>query len=247
MSFGVYRPTMGVPGGHRELVSNQSLHKQRQMGEQMRRQETNPITGEPVVAMGGRPPSGSTKPVGNLGAGLVPNTGPLEHVMTNEKEVPSKRVDPTKNQSTSFQSGVSCLGHESLDPPRMQPWSRLTESNIGEGLCERRTPTPDRGGSSSRRSTPGQVVKGNMRPKDSLSGGGCVASDIVPEHPLNLPRKFGSVGAAVGSGGTSQIRQGPNGFVPFGPEDFDMPMAPPRAASRERPFQRACGAAVFAS
>lgn len=169
-----------------------------------------------------------------------------------EKDVPSKRVDPTKNQTTSFQSGVSCLAHEDKDPvdmhgfaPRMQP-SRITESCIGQGFCERRTPTPD-GGSSSRRSTPGQVVRTNLRPKDNLSAG-CLTSDKCSEHPLNLPGKAGRAGedgrkAAVG--GSCHIFQGPNGFVPMGPGDLDMPVqAHARSASRDRPFQRACGVAA---
>lgn len=243
MSFGMYRPTMGVAGGHRELVSNQSLHKQRVMGEQMRRQDINPITGEP---MGGAPTSDGgagtkQKQTGCLGSNLVPNSGPLDHMTVPDKDVPSKRVDPTKNQSTSFQSGVSCLAHENREPPRMQP-SRITDGQLGDGFCERRTPTPE---GSSRRSTPGQVVRSNTRPKDNLSGGGCVASDKYGEHPLNLPRKAGSAAAGIGSGGSCHIFQGPNGFVPMGPENFDMPEPEPaHFGAQHRPFQRACGVAA---
>lgn len=232
---------MGVPGGHRELVSNQSLHKQRQMGEQMRRQEINPITGEPMVSSNGRPPSGSRKPPNNLGAGLMPMSGPLDHMNLAEKDFPAKRVDPTKNQSTSFHSGVACMAHEDDRPFRMQP-SRITESSMGEDLCERRTPTPDRG-SSSRRSTPGQVVRSNMRPKDNLSGG-CITSDKFTDHPLSLPRKAGSAAPGIGSGGSCHILQGPNGFVPFGPEDMDVPVHAPAPAVGRQPFQRACGVAA---
>lgn len=237
MSFGMYRPTMGVAGGHRELVSNKSLHEQRKMGEHMRRQDINPITGEPV---GDPVSSGSSKPQGNLGAGLVPTSGPLDNVLLTGKDMPSKRADPTKNQSHSFHSGVSCLAHEAPQLPPAQP-SRITESCFGEGLCERESSSRD-----SRRGTPGQVVRSGIRPKDNLSGG-CVTSDQIPDHPLNLPRKAGSASAAVGSGGSCHIFQGPNGFVPLGPENFDMTEQPlPRrsAGASAQPFQRACGAAA---
>lgn len=251
---------MGVAGGHRETCSNQSLSQQRQMGEQMRRQELNPITGEPIVRGGfgsgsgadGLPPSGR-KPSGCLGPNLVPTVGPLDHMTAlNCKDVPNKRVDPTRNQSTSLHSGVACLAHESNEPSRAQP-SRITESCFGEGFQERerRTPTPDRSGSGngSRRSTPGEVVRSNFRPKDNLSAG-CLASDKFSDHPLNLPGKAGRAGAGHGSGGACSIMQGPNGFVPIGPEGFDMSgYAQMQPAPRDRPFQRACGrngvAAVF--
>mmetsp|Transcript_54070 Transcript_54070/g.86014 ORF Transcript_54070/g.86014 Transcript_54070/m.86014 type:complete len:244 (-) Transcript_54070:104-835(-) len=238
MSFGVYRPTMGVAGGHRELCSNQTAQEQRRLGEQMRRQENNPITGEPMSVPSRRPPSGSR---GSLRSGLVPSSGPLDHVIAPDKDVPSKRVDPTKNISSSFQSGVSCMTYDRPEVSRSQP-SRITESCFAEGLCER-APTPERS-SSSRRSTPGQVVRTNLRPKDNLSGG-CVTSDRPSDHPLNLPRKVGSASQAVASGGSCHILQGPNGFVPVGPEDEDlMSQAPRRASSREpgdRGFRRACG------
>lgn len=221
------------------------------MGERMRRQEVNPITGEPMGGPGAAPsaaPSGSSKASSNLGAGLVPTSGPVENVLLNDKDVLSKRRDPTKNQSTSFHSGVSCLAHEANEPSRQQP-SRITESCFGEGLCERFTPTPDRESSSrgSRRSTPGQVVRSNYRPKDNLSGG-CVSSDKPGDHPLNLPGKASRAGPGVGSGGSCNIMQGPNGFVPLGPEDRYMAEpAQPRGSggySAQQPFQRACGAAA---
>jgi hypothetical protein len=225
------------------------------MGERMRRQEMNPITGEPMGAPGPSPsvaPSLSSKPSGNLGTGLVPSSGPLDTVLMIGKDVPSKRRDPTKNESKSFHSGVSCLAHEAQELPRMQP-SRITESCFGEGLVERSTPTPtfDCGSeSSSRRSTPGrsvpgQVVRSNTRPKDNLSGGCCI-TDKPGEHPLNLPGKAGRAGPGVGSGGNCHIFQGPNGFVPIGPEDMTE-SAPPRTSggySAPRPFQRVCGAAA---
>jgi len=247
MSFGVYRPTMGVAGGHRELSGNRPMLEQRQNAEQMGRQENvNPITGEMMGGPVGRPPPGPRKqlgPTGNIGVGLVPSTGPLDHGILSEKDVPSKRVDPTRNQSTSLHSGVACLAHENGDwevgaIPRMEP-SRIGESCFGQGMCER-----PRSGSLSRRSTPGQVVRGNNRPKDNLSGG-CVTSDKDVDHPLNLPGKASRAGAGRGSGGDCNIIQGPNGFVPRGPQDTFMQMAP-RSSSRDsgqRPFRRMVGVA----
>jgi len=216
------------------------------MGERMRRQETNPITGEVMGGPSGAPaPSGSHKPPGNLGVGLVPHRGPLDNGLLTGKDVPSKRIDPTKNQSNSLQSGVSCMAHEEPLVLPTQP-SRVTESCFGEGMCERFTPTPDRESSSrgSRRSTPGQVVRSNLRPKDNLSAG-CLTSDQPGDHPLNLRRKAGAAGPGIGSGGHCNILQGPNGFVPRGPENFDN-QPPPRSSgySAQRPFQRVCGAAA---
>ncbi|CAE7255377.1 Mak [Symbiodinium natans] len=49
MSFGVYRPQMGVASGMRVLCSDQTLQEQRRAAEQNGRQQApvvNPITGE---------------------------------------------------------------------------------------------------------------------------------------------------------------------------------------------------------
>ncbi|CAE7467231.1 Mak [Symbiodinium pilosum] len=70
MSFGVYRPQMGVASGMRVLCSDQSLQEQRRVAESNGRQQApvvNPITGE--IAGGvpepktttRRPPSGCRK------------------------------------------------------------------------------------------------------------------------------------------------------------------------------------------
>jgi len=239
MSFGVYRPTMGVAGGHRELVVNRPMLEQRQQGEVMKKQQYNPITGDLIGGgpTSGLPPPAPKKNLSNFDAGLRPNQGALDAGLVPDKDVPAKRVDPSRNQSTSFHSGVACMAQET-------PWnapvrSAITESCFGDGFCERapeRSATPD---SSSRRSTPGQVVRTNLRPKDNLSGG-CVASDRPVEHPLNLPGKASRAGPGRGSGGAGQIMQGPNGFVPMGPKDMEAPrqMSSNRDAS---PFRRACG------
>mmetsp|Transcript_69405 Transcript_69405/g.224441 ORF Transcript_69405/g.224441 Transcript_69405/m.224441 type:complete len:227 (-) Transcript_69405:73-753(-) len=218
MSFGMYRPQMGVAMGHRELSSNMSLQENRRQGEKMSRQE-NPITGEPMRTAT-RPPSGS------LQAGLVPNKGPMDHVTVPDKDVPARRPDPTRNQSTSLHSGVACVPVPA-EPSRAVP-SRVTESSLGEGFLSRE-PTPER------RSTPGQVVRSGVRPKDSLSGGGCLASERQ-DHPLNLPRKAGSGAPGVGSGGSGHIVQGPNGFVPQGPgfEDEAPEAAPARRGGQQQ-------------
>lgn len=222
MSFGTYRPTMGVAGGHRETCANHSLLENRRASERMARQE-NPITGEPMHSDSGRPPSGS------LSVGLVPKKGPLDHMTLPDKDVPGKRVDPTKNHTASLGAGVACVPLTS-EPTRTS--SRLTEGCLGEGFSVRE-PTPER------RRSPGQIVRSSSRPKDSLSGGACIASDRV-DHPLNLPRKAGSAGAGVGSGGSVHLVAGPCGFVPAGSnvESQEEPSLPPRP---EVPFRRAVG------
>lgn len=237
MSFGVYRPSMGVAGGCRELCSDLSFRDQCRLAERNARQE-NPITHEPLVrGAPGRPPSG------NLRAGLVPVSGPVDSAgILPNKDLPAKRVDPTKNQSSSFHTGVSCVPQASSTPRATV--SRITESSFGEGLMER-APTPEQSSRrSSRRSTPGQVVRAGSRPKDSLSGGGCITSDLPSEHPLALPRKPGSESASVGSGGAVHIVPGPTGFVPMGLEDDSLvlPQSQARRAQEgRRPYQRMCG------
>uniref|UniRef100_A0A7S4SDN4 Uncharacterized protein n=1 Tax=Alexandrium monilatum TaxID=311494 RepID=A0A7S4SDN4_9DINO len=229
MSFGLYRPTMGVASGHRELSSNHTLQEQRRQGERMTRQE-NPITHEPA-STSGRPPSG------NLQAGLLPSKGPLDHMTVPDRDVPQRRVDPSRNRSHSLHSGVACVPVSDEPQQRTLP-SRVTSGQLGEGFLARE-PTPER------RTSPGQVVRGGVRPKDSLSGGGCLASDR-PDHPLALPRKAGSCGPGVGTGGSGHIVQGPNGFVPAGPVDFDVEVEAPvplkRASSGQ--FRPVWGAAA---
>mmetsp|Transcript_80043 Transcript_80043/g.158566 ORF Transcript_80043/g.158566 Transcript_80043/m.158566 type:complete len:228 (-) Transcript_80043:77-760(-) len=198
MSFGMYRPQMGVAHGHRELSSNQTLLEQRRHNERTTRQE-NPITHQPD----GRPPSG------NLQRGLVPSKGPLDHVTVPNRDVPARRPDPTKNHSTNLQTGIACVPTSALRQ-RSVP-SRVTESILGEGFLARE-PTPER------RTSPGQVVRSSVRPKDNLSSG-CITADRQ-DHPLNLPRQAGSAPAGVGTGGVGHIAQGPFGFVPQGPFDF---------------------------
>jgi len=243
MTFGMYRPTMGVAGGHRETSSNQSLHENRRQAEHMRRQD-NPITGEAMHG-GSRPNSGDSAPSrgrpprGHFDAGLVPTKGPLDH-MTGGKDVPQKRVDPSRNQSVGLAgAGLSCIPHVEANLP-VRSNSRLTEGAFGEGFSIRES-TPER------RHTPGQVLRGNSRPKDNLTAG-CLTSD-KQEHPLQLPRKAGSGGYGVGSGGAGSLVQGPMGFVPAGMEDLygeqhlrDPSPAP--GSGTAVPFRRACGAAV---
>jgi hypothetical protein len=129
-----------------------------------------------------------------------------------DRDVPQKRVDPTRNQSAAFQLGVACV-QVNVEAPRS--YSRLTESSMGEvfGMGSREA-TPER------RRTPGQVVRGGLRPKDSLAGGGCVATD-KQDHPLALPRKAGSAQPGVGTGGSGHLEIGPLGFVPQGPGPAD--------------------------
>eukprot|EP00928_Gymnodinium_smaydae_P056035 TRINITY_DN39484_c0_g1_i1.p1 TRINITY_DN39484_c0_g1~~TRINITY_DN39484_c0_g1_i1.p1 ORF type:complete len:258 (+),score=21.60 TRINITY_DN39484_c0_g1_i1:62-775(+) len=233
MSFGVYRPTMGVAGGHRETCSNQSWQEQRRRAEQYSRQE-NPITGEPLGGASGsrRPPSG------NLSKGLVPTKGPFDHMTVPDRDVPQKRVDPTRNRSASLGPGGACVPHDPA--PSMRAQSRLTEGQLGEGLAARE-PTPER------RRTPGQVVKGGSRPKDNLTAG-CLTSD-KQDHPMALPRRAGSCGPGVGSGGSGHLVAGPMGFVPAGQEDMygEAEFATSggySAGTAPRPFQRACGVAA---
>mmetsp|Transcript_100158 Transcript_100158/g.312059 ORF Transcript_100158/g.312059 Transcript_100158/m.312059 type:complete len:232 (+) Transcript_100158:116-811(+) len=228
MSFGLYRPTMGVASGHRELSSNLTLQEQRKRGEVMARQE-NPITHESSAASG-RPPSG------NLQRGLLPAKGPLDHMTVPDRDVPQKRPDPSRNRSQSLHSGVACVP---VSNEQQRASSRLTEGQLaGEGFLVRE-PTPER------RTSPGQVVRSGSRPKDSLSGVGCLASDR-PDHPLALPRKAGSCGPGVGTGGSGHLVPGPNGFVPAGPEDLDVEpevRAPPKRAN-SREFRSVWGAAA---
>jgi len=237
MSFGVYRPSMGVHGGHRELCSNQSLMEQRRMGEQMRR-EDNPITHEPRQGVSGRPPSG------NLHVGCaVPASGPLDHFTLPDKDVPAKRPDPTRNASANFATGMPAVPISAEPAARPTP-SRMGESCLGEGVAER-APTPDR---SSRRSTPGQVVRASSRPKDNLYGGGLTVCDRGAEHPMTLPRKAGSGAPGCGSGGVGNLVAGPNGFVPIGQENFaasGTACEAQRPSSRNSsPFRRMCGLSV---
>jgi len=219
---------MGVSSGHRELCSNHSLQEQRRFGERASRQE-NPIVHEPSVdgSTCGRPPSG------NLRAGLVPAKGPLDHMtqLDRDKDVPCKRLDPTRNRSASLGPGVCCVPLSDSRPRAVNV--RITGSSFGEGLGVRET-TPER------RRVPGQVLRSGVRPKDSLSGGGCVASDRA-EHPLNLPRKAGSAGAGVGSGGSVHLVAGPTGFVPMGPADLESEVEVGAHRVPSVPFTRACG------
>lgn len=239
----MYRPVMGVAGGHREMCSNLSLQEGRQVAERYKRQEgLNPITGQPLgggsgggggggggyeAAAPGRPPSG------NLGRGLLPSKGPLDH-MTGDRDVPQKRVDPSKNQAPNFLLGAVGLAVPPVQAPRAI--SRITEGGLCEGMGVRE-PTPER------RRTPGQVVRGGLRPKDNLTGG-CLTAD-KQDHPLALPRKAGSRGPGVGSGGSCHLVVGENGLMPRGPEDvygeaFLAEDTYPLQVGETR-FQRACG------
>mmetsp|Transcript_26453 Transcript_26453/g.47747 ORF Transcript_26453/g.47747 Transcript_26453/m.47747 type:complete len:243 (-) Transcript_26453:52-780(-) len=221
MSFGVYRPALGVGSGMRQLASDKSMQEQRVIGERNGRQaaSVNPITGE---VMGGAPapaPAPRRPPSGNLSAGLVPSSGPLDPMTVPNKDVSGKRVDPSRNQAPSFHGGAAFMVPKSDELPQ-RVGSRLTEGNLemGEAGFGGREPTPER------RTTPGQVVRSGLRPKDSLSGGGCVTSD-KQDHPLGLPRKAGSGIAGTGSGGYVHLVPGPNGFVPAGPgyeDDFQV-------------------------
>jgi len=239
---------MGVASGHRETGSNHGYQEQRRQGERFGRQDSNvnPITGEPApgsapstapgpgVGVGLRRP-----PSGNLQAGLLPTKGPLDHVIVPDKDVPSKRPDPTRNQSTSFHSGGS-LVPVSDEQPRGQP-SRVTEGGLGEGFVQRE-PTPE----GRRRNTPGQVVRSGVRPKDSLSGGGCMTSDRpVLDHPMQLPRKAGSAAPGIGSGGAVHLVAGPGGIVPQGPDFFgaDEDGPGPVQHGGSVPFKSAWGSA----
>lgn len=210
MSFGVYRPSMGVAHGHRELSSNQTLFENRRQKEQMWRKE-NPITGE---GSGGGSTGLRRPPSGNLQSGLQPKIGPMDHMTLPDKDVPCKRVDPTKNQSSNLTGGIACVP---TYEERARGGSRLTEGTCGDVL-QMRESTPERRGSSSRRSSPGQVLKGNLRPKDNLSVGGCVVADRPAVDPMGFNRKAGSGPSGIGSGGSGHLLQGPGGFVPIGPD-----------------------------
>mmetsp|Transcript_19372 Transcript_19372/g.42284 ORF Transcript_19372/g.42284 Transcript_19372/m.42284 type:complete len:237 (+) Transcript_19372:123-833(+) len=229
MSFGMYRPVMGVPGGHRATTSDNTILEQRRLKERYARQE-NPITHECAGDSRGQPAAA-------LGVGLVPLKGPMDHmtVLEKDKDVPAKRVDPTRNQSSSLTVGGGCVPVPP-DAPQRGP-SRITESafEAGGGFAQRAA-TPER------RNTPGQVVRGGLRPKDNLSGGALITADRQ-DHPLALPRKAGSAAPGTGSGGSGHLIAGPNGLVPLGPTDSDdLPSAGrPSSQSNQVPFQRACG------
>eukprot|EP00929_Paragymnodinium_shiwhaense_P014835 TRINITY_DN122801_c0_g1_i1.p1 TRINITY_DN122801_c0_g1~~TRINITY_DN122801_c0_g1_i1.p1 ORF type:complete len:238 (-),score=31.25 TRINITY_DN122801_c0_g1_i1:117-830(-) len=235
MSFGQYRPTMGVAGGHRELSSHQSVGELRRQSEYMRRQEYNPITGESNGAGGAASSSGAGRPPsGNLATGLVPTKGPSGgYVTVPDRDVPQKRVDPTKNQSCSFGSGNSLVPLPSQDPVRSN--SRLTEGNLASGFSIRES-TPER------RRSPGEVVRGGIRPKDNLQHG-CMVFD--KQDPVGLPRKPGSCGYGVGSGGAGNLEQGAMGFVPRGaPDPYADDVQVGNRDMTAVPFRRACGAAI---
>merc|ERR1711933_568254 len=143
MNFGMYRPVMGVPSGHRETSSNQSLQEHRRQRHIIARLE-NPITGE---VMSCDTSSDATKsredsmsvgkpPRGHLAVDLVPTKGPLDH-MTGSRDVPQKRLDPSKNRSCGLAgAGSSCVAAvERSHTPR--PRSRITESAFGDGFAVR--------------------------------------------------------------------------------------------------------------
>lgn len=240
MSFGQYRPVMGVAGGHRELSSNQNYQECRRQGEYMRRQEFNPLTGEPMGTVPSAPSGGAVSstsgrpPPGNLSSGLVPSKGPSSgYVTVPDRDVPQKRVDPTRNQSNHFGAGNSLVPIPSQEPVRTG--SRLTEGQLASGFAQRE-PTPER------RRSPGEVVRCRTRPKDNLAHG-CMVFDKM--DPVGLPRQPGTGGYGVGSGGAGNLEQGAMGFVPRGPPDLfpdELPYAGRNAAAV--PFRRACGAAV---
>eukprot|EP00931_Biecheleriopsis_adriatica_P009584 TRINITY_DN110650_c0_g1_i1.p1 TRINITY_DN110650_c0_g1~~TRINITY_DN110650_c0_g1_i1.p1 ORF type:complete len:259 (-),score=46.77 TRINITY_DN110650_c0_g1_i1:58-795(-) len=223
MSFGVYRPSLGAASGMRQLSSDFSLQDQRRIGERNGRQGQggiNPITGEP--SSGYRAPSPvpvRRPPSGNLQAGLHPVSGPLDPMTVPNKDVSGKKVDPTRNASSNFMGGEGfCVPKCDEQPARSV--SRLTQGNleVNEAGLGGREATPER------RSTPGQVLRAGLRPKDNLSGVACMAGD-KQDHPLALPRKAGSAAAGVGTGGSVHLVAGPNGFVPAGPgyeDDLQM-------------------------
>ncbi|CAK8987415.1 unnamed protein product, partial [Durusdinium trenchii] len=124
-----------------------------------------------------------------------------------------------RNQSTGFSGEGLCAPRSDGERARQ---SRVTQGHLemGEAGLGGREGTPER-------RAPGQVVRANLRPKDHLSGG-CIASDRQ-EHPLALPRKAGSGVAGTGSGGPVHLVAGPNGLVPTGPEEVNMPQEVPRS------------------
>lgn len=203
MSFGLYRPTFGVAAGHRELSSNQSLQDGRRYAERACREEVNPITGQPAVSSA----PARRSPPDNLSTGLMPSTGPMDHMGLPDKDVPGKKVDPTRNQSAGIGAGVACVPLHAEFPLPPKP----SESAIADVLSMRE-PTQER------RSAPGQVVRGNFRPKDNISGG-CVVADKPATDPLGLLRKPGVGSAGDGSGGPSHLVPGPCGLVPACAQD----------------------------
>mmetsp|Transcript_64559 Transcript_64559/g.151280 ORF Transcript_64559/g.151280 Transcript_64559/m.151280 type:complete len:241 (+) Transcript_64559:79-801(+) len=227
MSFGVYRPQMGVASGMRVLCSDQTLQEQRRAAECNGHQQApvvNPITGE--MAGGVPEPKTATRrpPSGNLQPGLQPLTGPMDPLTVPNKDVFGKKVDPTRNQSANF-GGAEGFCIPKSDDISVRSGSRITQGNLelGEGGLGAREPTPER------RSVPGQVLRGGLRPKDHLSGSACVTSDRQ-DHPLALPRKAGSAGPGTGSGGSVHIIAGPTGFVPAGEGyEVDFEVAAPLA------------------
>mmetsp|Transcript_70401 Transcript_70401/g.142545 ORF Transcript_70401/g.142545 Transcript_70401/m.142545 type:complete len:242 (+) Transcript_70401:68-793(+) len=234
MTFGVYRPKMGVANGMRVLCSDQTLQEQRRVGEQNGRQAGrgafNPITGEAIESIDGRGAAAATRnhPPGHLQPGLHPMSGPMDPVTVPGKDVYGRKPDPTRNQSTMGGDGLCAPASDDGVRPR---GSRLTEGHLelGEGglqplAPEVSAPRIERGCA--------QVTRANIRPKDHLSGG-CITSDR-PEHPLALPRKAGSGAPGTGSGGPVHLVPGPNGFVPAGPGmEPEAPVEKPRRLGGE--------------
>ncbi|CAK0872896.1 unnamed protein product [Prorocentrum cordatum] len=210
---------MGVASGCRDMTPDRGLQGQLRHGERSRQEGAyNPITGETGGSRpSSRPSSGSRRaPAGNLQAGLIPATGPLDHMTAPEKDLPGRRLDPTRNQSSSLQPGVACVAPGS---EQQRGASRITESSIvplsADGGLGPREPTPER------RRTPGQVVRGGIRPKDCLASG-CVASERS-DHPQNLPRP-------ANPNERGSLVPGPCGMVPMGTdfvaEDVDLYSGP---------------------
>ncbi|CAE7255387.1 AMY1.4 [Symbiodinium natans] len=142
-------------------------------------------------------------------------------------DVFGRKVDPTRNQSASF-AGADAFCVPKSDDATVRSGSRITQGNLelSEGGLGAREPTPER------RSVPGQVLRGGLRPKDHLTGSACVTSDRQ-DHPLALPRKAGSAGPGTGSGGSVHIIAGPTGFVPAGQGyDVDLEVAVPAPAPK---------------
>merc|ERR1719316_614042 len=223
MSFGVYRPAMGVAAGMRDCGSSS-----REVG---RFHDGNHAR---------RPPPGGASGIGDcLQPSLIPATGPLNH-FTSETgtDRPQKRVDPMKNRSQSLEPGVGCLAPAGAAPRRGT--SRLTEGGLGEGFVPRDEPRLQRSssrGATPERREPGQIVRGGYRPKDHLSSG-CIAAERH-DHPLNLPRPMGSVPKERGSGGADNLVQGPDGIMPYG-VDHEPEVAPQQLGAAPS-FQRAYG------
>lgn len=163
--------------------------------------------------------------------------------MSGNRDVPQRRLDPSKNRSRGLAgAGSSCVATiERSHTPRAR--SRITESVFGDGFSVREsTPKRCRSPGGLARLTGASV----LRPKDNLTGG-CVTSD-AQAHPLRLPRIPGSCGYGVGSGGAGSLIQGPMGFVPaelknFSDESDLRAPSPAPAATTAVPFQRVCGLA----